>query len=1197
MGGGSSIGRLGLGIAGAAIGSYFGSPQLGFMAGSLIGGLVLREDAGGDSNGPFEQDSILDIAIQSQAYGKMLPILYGSTRLAGNIVWSTDKIEHEIRNETQVPSASGGKGGGGSTTTQVSIQKYYTASFFIALCEGPIATISKIWADGTLIYDESQDGVWSAIASNSDQPATIDPNIIVTNGISSPGSVLTQEMIFYLGTDAQEPSVTMEAEEGVGEVPSYKGIAGVLVKDIDLGMAGRVPNLTFEVHRQLAPIGAPVDVIIGNDLIHALYRTSIFDNRSTNGTFVTISELVGDVTQKTATALRPQLMTRNLVNSGQTEFFGVWSETSFETFSATGEALLPEPLEIRTAAQVTAELALSIEDANVVDYVAFAALNNTDEIVFVEVINLSDVSITPTRLTVGSGPKRIAVQDTTHAIVTSENTNNVTEFNPFAGTSIGTNDTGASTWGAAYSGAYYVSQPSMDRVVKLGTPNTNIPVGATPTELEVASDGYIWVINSGDRTLSRINPSTDAVQTFLLTTQPTHLKAHISGGKMWASAQNDNRIYLIDIDGTLDVDRDIAAGPGRIDVDSDGQAWVACEGARLIVGVSGTGDEVEFEVQADENSLGCVVYDVNKRAGLDPGQINVTRLNNDPVNMLIATPAAAREILETLALGYQFVGLEADEQIQYYLKGGSSIATLSDESLGTKSDEPDVLDFEIIRTEEIPLPTQVNVSHIDPNRNYEGNTQSSFLRHSYNSNNPLSVTLPFAITASVARKIAEVILVEAWTARQHYKFKLSKKWIKLLPFDVITIVRRGIPYQIRVIETNPDPNTQIIECTGINHRSFLYENFSALPGDTPTSADLIAEEIDTGMNFVDTPPQDEYDTSWRYHSALYQTEPDTPGKDWKGATLHRQMPSDPEFLQVDGSIISAIVGDVSVATPDGRIDTWDITTVITVVLNFGTLESHTDLEVLNGANRCLIGSEMIQFVTATLISGTTYQLSRLLRGRKGTEQFTSTHVTNERFILLDSHLIVSHPVTYPSWMRNIALDHKVVPYKGDISSEPTIQFTPLGVNQIAWAPTYVSSSQNVPSAGDWTFYWNTRMRFRNELLNGGGAIYDYDHVGFKVNIYSSATYDTILRTFTITSVDNADDLKSQVYTAAQQTTDFGTTKNDLAIGIIETNLNGDGYERRLLIGDAVGFPFTVNFNLGTVDLTGGAIFTDSFEDD
>ena len=62
-------------------------------------------------------------------------------RIGGNILWATD-----FREETKTTTQGGGKGGGGG---KVKTTEYlYYASFAVALCEGPITGIGRIWADG-----------------------------------------------------------------------------------------------------------------------------------------------------------------------------------------------------------------------------------------------------------------------------------------------------------------------------------------------------------------------------------------------------------------------------------------------------------------------------------------------------------------------------------------------------------------------------------------------------------------------------------------------------------------------------------------------------------------------------------------------------------------------------------------------------------------------------------------------------------------------------------------------------------------------------------------------------------------------------------------------------------------------------------------------------------------------------------------
>jgi hypothetical protein len=53
-----------------------------------------------------------------------------------------------------------------------------------------------------------------------------------------------------------------------------------------------------------------------------------------------------------------------------------------------------------------------------------------------------------------------------------------------------------------------------------------------------------------------------------------------------------------------------------------------------------------------------------------------------------------------------------------------------------------------------------------------------------------------------------------------------------------------------------------------------------------------------------------------------------------------------------------------------------------------------------GANACLIGSEIVQFRDASLVSAGVYTLKGLLRGRRGTEASMTGHASGERFVLL-----------------------------------------------------------------------------------------------------------------------------------------------------------------------------------------------------
>jgi hypothetical protein len=71
----------------------------------------------------------------------VIPRVFGAVRIGGNLIWATDFREEVTTTEQD----GGGKGGGGGVTTT---EYAYYASFAVALCEGPIAGIGRVWVDG-----------------------------------------------------------------------------------------------------------------------------------------------------------------------------------------------------------------------------------------------------------------------------------------------------------------------------------------------------------------------------------------------------------------------------------------------------------------------------------------------------------------------------------------------------------------------------------------------------------------------------------------------------------------------------------------------------------------------------------------------------------------------------------------------------------------------------------------------------------------------------------------------------------------------------------------------------------------------------------------------------------------------------------------------------------------------------------------
>lgn len=200
---GGSIGGAILGVSAATIGGFVGS-----TIGSVVDSWIVSSLA---PTQRIEGPRLDSLRITASTEGAVIPRVYGRMRIGGNIVWATD-----FREETKITTQGGGKGGGGGGKVKTT-EYFYYASLAVALCEGPITGIGRIWADGKLLD---------------------------TAGIT---------WRWYPGDQGQTADPLISAKMGAANTPAYRGTAYVVFEDLPLGNYGnRIPQLSFEVFRPLA---------------------------------------------------------------------------------------------------------------------------------------------------------------------------------------------------------------------------------------------------------------------------------------------------------------------------------------------------------------------------------------------------------------------------------------------------------------------------------------------------------------------------------------------------------------------------------------------------------------------------------------------------------------------------------------------------------------------------------------------------------------------------------------------------------------------------------------------------------------------------------------------------------------------------------------------------------------------------------
>lgn len=131
---------------------------------------------------------------------------------------------------------------------------------------------------------------------------------------------------------------------------------------------------------------------------------------------------------------------------------------------------------------------------------------------------------------------------------------------------------------------------------------------------------------------------------------------------------------------------------------------------------------------------------------------------------------------------------------------------------------------------------------------------------------------------------------------------------------------------------------------------------------------------------------------------------------WRGADCWFVPAPGAEPVPVGTIRPAAALGQLAEPLPAGSDCLFDLarSVIVTLAHSAMTLETVGDAALLGGANRVMIGNELLQFGTAELLEPGIWRLSRLLRGRAGTAGDV-VHAAGEPFVLLDDAALLMLP--------------------------------------------------------------------------------------------------------------------------------------------------------------------------------------------
>ena len=496
--------------------------------------------------------------------------------------------------------------------------------------------------------------------------------------------------------------------------------------------------------------------------------------------------------------------------------------------------------------------------------------------------------------------------------------------------------------------------------------------------------------------------------------------------------------------------------------------------------------------------------------------------------------STSRAAIEMLMPAFFFDAVESDGKIKFVKRGGAVSATIphTDALIGNDG-KPTI---EQTRGKDTELPYQVTVKFSDTERDHEINSLYS-RRLTGNSLSVMTMELPLDMSSSKAQQVAEINLFTSWWSRQMVSQSASHKQLKFEPTDLISFTKDGLPTQtMRITKKDLGANGEI-RLEMVRDEPSIYTSYA-----TGTSGNYIGQTvyipIPSALYTLDIPLLRDQDDGYGYYMAANGFWSSV----WTGCTVYRSADDGATYSNIE-TFTSPVSSGMTLTALGGFSggNVFDELNALRVSMMSGTLSSLTEAQVLAGGNTAIVGGEILQFKNAYLVSAGVYDLSGLLRGRRGTEWAIGSHAINERFIMA-SLSTWSREVLQASDLARV-LFFKPVSFGMGITQTPSQTLTFAAIGLKPYSPVLPGVGRD--ASGNITLQWVRRTRVGGAWLNNIDAPLSEDSELYDVEIYSSNTYATLKRAISDQTSATAS------YTSAMQVTDFGGNQSTIYFKIYQ----------------------------------------------
>jgi hypothetical protein len=479
-----------------------------------------------------------------------------------------------------------------------------------------------------------------------------------------------------------------------------------------------------------------------------------------------------------------------------------------------------------------------------------------------------------------------------------------------------------------------------------------------------------------------------------------------------------------------------------------------------------------FEIVADQEApaIGAILADAS--AGI---------IASDAAQEVVGYAAygqSIRSAIEPLIDNYAIDLFDDGSQLR--IPGGGP-QFVADDDVGNSADNQQVPRFQREQAPARTLPGSLRLSYYDPARDYQTGEARASASEVQGSEEKRE--LPAAVNAADAKSLVQQSLAIEWIRRDKLTLRLPPRYLDLEP---------GARLELSLTPSNWSVETCTIE--SFVAVAELRPSWNASPAMLADAGRITANlDVEAGplsVALMDVPDVLQQSSS----GPMLLLAGSTASVGWKRRSVEVSLPG--QTIVAQTAARKSLLGRALTILPAAEPYLVDTMSSVDVELvdSDQWLTSCDDDALSAGTNLAVIGSELIQFADATPLGQGQFRLSRLLRGRGGTEWASASHAIDDVFCVVQAGAVESLPL--PSWSVGVLVTASV---QGNVAASVTITGESLR------PPMPVNLTAAVQSTGDLVLNWTRRSRNGWAWVDGVDAPLGERVEQYRVTLTDSVT--------------------------------------------------------------------------------------------